>query len=367
MADQQYWVIKVGSALLSGGDESMQERIQDYANQLAELAKRDIQTVVVSSGSIACGMSRWNRTDRPTDLTELQALSALGQAGLTHRWDHSLQRHDMMAAQVLLTAGDIHDRTRYLNARNTLTRLLSRSITPIVNENDAVSTEEISFGDNDQLAGNIVALIEARRLVILTDQNGLHERDPKVDPNAPVVATADAQDTKLDAMVGTPGALGRGGMQTKLEAARRAARCGADTWILNGKGKNSILQVLEGGGGTHLSAAQSKTLNARKRWIEGSVRPAGVVYIDEGAARALHSGRSLLPVGITSISGAFQRGDVVEVRLESKKSQLLARGQINYSTKDTRAALGQRSDKLADIFGHVVDTECIHRNNLILL
>lgn len=359
-------VIKIGSALLTDNGRGLDSAaITDWAAQMATLRQRDMELVLVTSGSVAVGMQRMNRLERPHALHDLQALAAIGQMGLVQTYETAFQQHGLHTAQVLLTHDDLANRKRYLNARSTLRTLLSLGVIPVVNENDTVATEEIRFGDNDTLAAQVANLIEADTLVILTDQQGLYDRDPREHADAKLVDHGQAGDARLTAMAGGSGSLGRGGMRTKLLAAEKAARSGAATAIASGR-EPDVLRRLFGGEvlGTFLEPVSGR-LVARKQWLAGHVRVPGKLILDAGAVRALkETGRSLLSVGVRSVEGRFSRGEVVSCVDESGNE--VARGLVNYGAEDAVRILGLPSDRIESVLGYVNEPELIHRDNMVL-
>lgn len=360
-------VVKIGSALLTRDGHGLNdEGIHDWAGQIARARARGLELVLVSSGAVAAGMQRLGRSARPHALHELQAMAAVGQMNLVQVYESAFQRHGLHAAQVLLTHDDLSHRRRYLNSRTTLRTLLGFGVIPVINENDTVATEEIRFGDNDTLAALVANLIEADLLLILTDQRGLYEHDPREDPEAKLLAEGTAGDPQLLSMAGGSGALGRGGMRSKLLAAEKAARSGACTVIASGREQNVIARVLEGEPiGTHLQAAQGR-MAARKQWLAGHARSAGKLRLDAGAVKVIRDGgKSLLPVGVKAIEGTFMRGEIVScVDLENRE---VARGLVNYSSEETARIIGKASDKIESILGYVDEPELIHRDNMVVL
>ena len=318
-----------------------------------------------SSGAVAEGMTRLGWARRPDSVHQLQAAAAVGQMGLVQAWESCFQKHRLHTAQVLLTHDDLSDRKRYLNARSTLLTLLGFSVVPVVNENDTVVTDEIRFGDNDTLAALVANLVEAERLVILTDQQGLFTKDPRSNPDAQLIAEAEANDPSLDAMVSGAGVLGRGGMITKLRAARLAARAGADTVIASGTADNVLPRLLAGESvGTRLLAKQQK-LAARKQWLAGQLQLKGRLQLDDGAVKVLTGrGSSLLPVGVKNVSGNFHRGDLVSC--VDAQGREIARGLVNYNADEARRLAGQPSAAITELLGYHGDEELIHRDNLVL-
>lgn len=360
-------VIKIGSALLTGGGRGLDlQGISDWVSQMADLSARDMEVVLVSSGSVAEGMNRLGWTTRPHALHELQAAASVGQMGLVRAYESLFEQHGRKTAQILLTHDDLSHRHRYLNARSTLLTLLKLGVVPVINENDTVATEEIRFGDNDTLGAMVANLIDADLLIILTDQKGLYERDPTVDPTAQLVSEARIDDPSLGAMVGeSRSGLGRGGMITKLRAARLASRSGTATVILSGKETNGIPRVIDGELlGTFLVPDASPLL-ARKRWLAGQLKAKGQLTIDAGAARVLkESGKSLLPIGVTQVTGEFDRGDlVICLNIEGVE---VARGLVNYSSEEAARLIGQPTHKIEEVLGYVDEPEMIHRDNLIV-
>jgi glutamate 5-kinase len=362
VADARRRVVKFGSSLLTQDGEGLDvAAIERFAGVLAAL---DGELVVVSSGAVAAGLPRLGMKERPESVGELQAAAAVGQMGLIQAWETAFARHGRHTALVLLTHEDVADRTRYLNARNTLRTLLRRGVVPVINENDTVATEEIRFGDNDTLAALVTNLVEADMLALVTDIDGLRERDPRGAPEARRVVAARAADTRLDAMVGDgPGRVGRGGMTTKLRAARLAARSGATTLIVDGR-RGGPLRLAHGEAGTLLVPDRAR-MAARKRWIAGQLQTRGELVLDAGAVRVLReAGRSLLPVGVLAVRGDFARGEVVLCRDEEGRE--IARGLVNYSSEEALRILGCASDAIAHRLGYAAEPELVHRDNLVL-
>lgn len=361
------WVVKIGSALATNDGTGLRlNSIDTWVSQVAALRRSGAEVLMVSSGSIAEGVARLGWRDRPRTIHHLQAAAAIGQMGLVQAYESCFQRYGLITAQVLLTHADLSDRRRYLNARSTLLSLLQLGAIPVINENDTVATEEIRFGDNDSLAGLVTNLVEARLLVILTDQPGLFERDPRHHPKARIIPLARAGDPALEPMAGEGGALGRGGMRTKLKAAALAARSGAATAIVSGSVKNVLLRIAAGEElGTLLIPAE-EPIAARKLWLAGTLAPKGRLVLDGGAVRVLcEAGKSLLAVGVTQVDGGFNRGDVVScVGADSKE---VARGLVNYSADEARQIMGKASERIEAILGYVDEAELIHRDNLVLM
>ncbi len=367
LAQGKCWVVKIGSALITNDGQGLDSvRIDAWIAQLASLRKQGIDVVVVSSGAIAEGMRRLGWQQRPRALFELQAAAAVGQSGVSEIYTRGFQRYDLHAAQILLTHDDLSDRKRYLNARSTLKTLLNLDVVPIVNENDTVVTEEIRFGDNDSLAGMVANLIEADALLILTDQPGLCTADPRSHNDAKLITEISIDDPALDTMVKPgAGALGRGGMVTKLRGARLAARSGAMTVIADGREPEVISRVLAGEALGTLLLPGHEPITARKRWLAGHLQVKGTLVLDDGAVRVLRQrGSSLLAVGVAAVKGNFARGDAVEC--VDSNGQQIALGLINYRADETRQIKGVASDKIAQILGYVDEPELIHRDNLVL-
>lgn len=365
----QRWVIKIGSALITDNGNSLaRESLGIWVDQIVELKKMGAHVVLISSGSVAEGMHRMNYRQRPDNIHELQATAAIGQAGLIQAYESFFARSDTKIAQILLVHDDLSSRKRYLNARQTMNTLLDWGIVPIVNENDTVATDEIRFGDNDTLAGLVSNLIDADRLVILTDQPGVFTSDPRNNPDASLISECDVHATQLDTAAGgsSSGGLGRGGMTTKISAARLAARSGTVTHIANGREDYVLLRLANGEQlGTRLTN-QRKPIASRKQWLAGSLTVKGRVMLDEGAKSALlKTGVSLLPVGVTKIDGVFERGDLVSC--VDCQNQEIARGLSNYSSEEARKIIGRSSNAIPDILGYGGDNELIHYDDLVIL
>ncbi|CAM5198722.1 Glutamate 5-kinase OS=Castellaniella defragrans OX=75697 GN=proB PE=3 SV=1 [Castellaniella defragrans] len=360
-------VLKVGSSLVTNEGRGIDlDAVEQWAAQIANLHAEGRQVVLVSSGAIAEGMARLGWPRRPSTMPELQAAAAVGQMGLVQAYESAFARHGIRTAQILLTHEDLSHRRRYLNARSTLNTLLNLGVVPIVNENDTVVTDEIRVGDNDTLGALVTNLIEAHVLIILTDQPGLYNADPRKHPDATFIHHGQAGDPALEAMAGGSGStIGTGGMLTKVLAARRAANSGGHTIIASGR-EPAVLQRLAAGEaiGTELRAVLP-VRSARQRWLANHLRVRGRVTLDAGAVRALTQGHhSLLPVGVTAVEGEFDRGDVVACVDEHGVE--CGRGLINYSSADTARILRQPSSRIAEILGHLTDPELIHRDNLIV-
>lgn len=360
------WVVKIGSALLTNDGKGLDTvAIAGWVKQMAALRARGIELVLVSSGAVAAGMTRLGWTQRPTAIHQLQAAAAVGQMGLVQTYEAAFQQYGLQTAQVLLDHDDLSSRQRYLNARSTLKTLVDLGVVPVVNENDTVVTDEIRFGDNDTLGALVANLIEADLLVILTDQQGMYDCDPRQNPDAQLLSEVAADEPRLEQMAGDGGALGRGGMITKVRAARVAARSGADTLILGGRIERALERAADGElVGTYLWASQQPQA-ARKRWISGQLQTRGTLVLDAGAAQVLRDkGKSLLPVGVKTVKGRFTRGDmVVCVDPEGRE---IARGLVNYNTDEARKIIGKPSSDILELLGYKDDEELIHRDNLVL-
>lgn len=360
------WVIKIGSALITADQTGLNlDNIRHWCSQFARLMDNGVELILVSSGSIAEGMHRLNWHNRPTEIHKLQAAAAVGQMGLVQTYESELKSHGISAAQILLTHEDLSDRTRYLNARTTLTTLLALSVLPVVNENDTVTTDEIRFGDNDNLAALVADLVQAQRLVILTDQHGLFDKDPRAHSDASLVAHANANDPGLLSMAGPSGsAVGSGGMTTKILAAQRASRAGTDTIIANGREKNALLRLYQGESiGTHLEAAKP-TLDARRRWLANQLKVRGSLIVDEGAANHLEAGTaSLLAIGITAVDGDFYRGQLVSCKTAGGKE--IARGLVNYNAAEIQKIAGCHSSEIKQRLGYIHEPEVINRDVMV--
>jgi glutamate 5-kinase len=360
-------VVKVGSSLVTNEGRGVDaDAIGNWCRQLAALAKQGREVIMVSSGAIAEGMKRLGWRARPRELHELQAAAAVGQMGLAQMYERKLSEHGMGSAQVLLTHADLADRERYLNARSTLLTLLAHQVIPVINVNDTVVNDEIKVGDNDTLGALVANLVEADALVILTDQRGLYTADPRTDANATFVQEARAGDAALELMAGGAGsAIGRGGMITKILAAKRAAGSGATTVIAWGREPDVLLRLAAGESiGTALVAATPK-LAARKQWMADHLQLRGAVIVDEGAvAKVRDEGKSLLPIGVVQVQGEFRRGDVIAVR--SGAGVEVARGLANYSSAEARLIARKPSAQIESLLGYVNEPELIHRTNLVL-
>ena len=360
-------VVKVGSSLVTNEGRGLDEQaISEWGAQIAQLRALGKEVVMVSSGAVAEGTKRLGWTRRPKAMHELQAAAAVGQMGLAQVYETCFRAHGLGTAQVLLTHEDLSDRKRYLNARSTLLALLALGVVPIINENDTVVTDEIKFGDNDTLGALVANLIDADALVILTDQSGLFTADPRRDPQARLLGRVVAGDPALEAMAGGAGSpVGRGGMITKVLAARRAARSGAHTVVASGREAGVLLRLAHGESIGTLFIAQTPRMAARKQWLADHLQLRGSVRLDAGAARALVAGgRSLLPIGVTEVGGDFERGEAVAIR--DPEGREIARGLINYSSSETRRIMRRPSSEIEAILGFIEQPELVHRDNLVL-
>lgn len=368
LANSNRLVIKVGSSLVTNSGAGLDHgAIANWAAQIARLKEMGREIVLVSSGAVAEGMQRLGWKKRPSAVHELQAAAAVGQMGLVQVYETCFRQHGLHTAQILLTHDDLSDRKRYLNARTTLRTLLELNVIPIINENDTVVTDEIRFGDNDTLGALVTNLIEADTLVILTDQSGLFSADPRKNPTATLIQEARAGDPQLEKMAGGAGSdIGRGGMLTKILAAKRAIRSGAHTIIASGREENVLVRLAQGEAiGTQL-IAETMPIAARKQWLADHLQVRGKLKLDEGAAKALTlEGKSLLPIGVSELSGEFERGEVVTCL--DKDGCEIARGLVNYAASEARKIMGRSSNEIESILGYVDEPELIHRDNLVLL
>ena len=361
-------VVKVGSSLVTADGRGLDHAaLSRWAGQIAALSEQGKQVVLVSSGAIAEGIARLGWSKRPHALNQLQAAAAVGQMGLVQAYESIFRTHGLHAAQVLLTHEDLADRTRYLNARSTLRTLLELRVVPIINENDTVATDEIRLGDNDTLGALVTNLIEADCLIILTDQTGLFTADPRRDTRATLVAEAHAGDPELERMAGGAGSnIGTGGMLTKILAAKRAARSGAHTIICSGHEDNVLLRLAAGEAIGSQLVAQQAPLDARRQWLADHLQLRGALVLDAGAVKALREdGKSLLPVGIQTVTGEFERGEVVGL-LDSDGREI-ARGLTNYSASEARRIQGKLSNEIEMTLGYMDEPEIVHRDNLVVL
>ncbi len=362
------WVVKVGSSLVTNDGRGLNhELIKAWVWQIVNLRRQGVQLILVSSGAVAEGMKRMAWSARPKELYQLQAAAAIGQMGLVQAYESYFQEFDIHTAQVLLTHEDLVDRRRYLNARSTLRALLDLGVVPVVNENDTVAVDEIRFGDNDTLAALVGNLVEAELVVLLTDQPGMYEADPRKNPNAPMIKECPADDPTLEAMAagGGAGSLGRGGMLTKVRAAQRAARSGAATLIAPGAEPEVLQRIAAGEDVGTLLLPGEQPLLARKQWLADHLQTAGRLTLDDGAVAVLRgAGTSLLAVGVTAVEGEFDRGEMVVC--QDRAGTEIARGLVNYSAAEVLKLKGQASEHFEEILGYVDELELIHRDNLVL-
>ncbi len=367
LASARRLVVKVGSALVTNNGAGLDlNAINDWARQIAALRHTGKEVVLVSSGAIACGMQRLGWSKRPHSVHELQAAAAVGQMGLAQVYEGAFSQHGLHTAQILLTHDDLADRKRYLNARSTLTTLLELGVVPIINENDTVVTDEIKFGDNDTLGALVANLIEAEALIILTDQPGLYTADPRKDPAATLISEATAGDEALEGMAGGAGSsIGKGGMITKVLAAKRAAKSGAHTAIASGHEVDAVIRLAAGEAVGTLLVSNTAPLTARKQWLADHLQTAGRLLLDAGAVSALQSGKSLLPIGVVAAEGEFERGAAVACITPDGKE--IARGLTNYGSGEARLIARKSSQEIEGLLGYVDEPEIIHRDNLILL
>ena len=359
-------VIKVGSALVTNNGEGLDlAAIGEWARQIAVLREAGKEVVLVSSGAIACGMQRLGWSKRPHAVHELQAAAAVGQMGLAQVYESAFAAHGLHTAQILLTHDDLADRKRYLNARSTLSTLLQLGVVPVINENDTVVTDEIKFGDNDTLGALVANLVEADCLIILTDQQGLFTADPRKDASATLIAEARAGDPALEAMAGGAGTqYGRGGMITKVVAAKRAARSGAHTVIASGREADVMPRLARGEPVGTLLTSETQPLTARKQWLADHLQLNGKLLLDAGAINALREGKSLLPIGVVEVQGDFERG--AAVACIAPDGIEVARGLANYGSGEARRIARRASQDIEEILGYIDEPEIIHRDNLIL-
>lgn len=360
------WVVKIGSSLITNNGTGLDRKaIGEWVAQLVGLQKQGIEVVLVSSGAVAEGVARLGLKSRPKEVHLQQAAAAVGQMGLIQTYETSFQQYGVHTAQVLLTHDDLAHRRRYLNARSTLTGLVEMGVVPVINENDTVATAELCFGDNDSLGALVSNLLGADTLVILTDQKGLYEADPRTQPDAPLVTEAMADDRRLLAMAGGSGSLGRGGMATKITAARLAARSGARTIIASGREDDVLLRLAAAESIGTLLLPKKQPMAARKQWLAGQLKVKGQLTVDAGAEKVLReSGRSLLPVGVVAVLGHFDRGEVVACVNET--GQEIARGLVNYNSREAEQLARQPSRMIETLLGYAGDPEMIHRDNMVI-
>ena len=367
LRDARRIVVKVGSSLVTNEGRGLDEQaIGEWCRQLSALVRDGREVIMVSSGAIAEGMKRLGWTTRPQELHELQAAAAVGQMGLAHMYETKLRENGLGSAQVLLTHADLADRERYLNARSTLLTLLTHGVLPVINENDTVVNDEIKFGDNDTLGALVANLVDADALIILTDQKGLYTADPRRDPAATFVHEARAGEASLEDMAGGAGSsIGKGGMITKILAAKRAAGSGASTVIAWGREPNALVRLTRGEAIGTLLVAPTQKQQARKQWMADHLQLRGSVTIDDGAVVKLqHEGKSLLPIGMTAVDGDFSRGEVIAI-LDLHGNEV-ARGLANYAAAEARLLCRKPSADVEQLLGYVAEAEMVHRDNLVL-
>jgi glutamate 5-kinase len=367
LVNTKRWVIKIGSALLTrAGDGLDLQRVKWLCGEIAQLRAQGKEIVLVTSGSVAAGMQELGWSKRPHALHLLQSAASVGQMGLIQAYASACAQHDIHTAQILLTHTDLSDRNRYLNARSTLNSLLELNVLPVVNENDTIANEEIRFGDNDTLAAMTANLVEADVLVILTDQTGLFNSDPRHNSDAQLIVASAANNLELDAMAGdSKGEFGQGGMATKLLAARRAARSGATTIIMSGNNADNLQQLAQGETVGSLLWADNEPMTARQQWLVGHLKPKGSIYLDDGAATVVQKqGKSILSVGVKKVEGQFTRGELVICKNLSGRE--IARGLVNYNVDEAHKIMGQSSRDIEAILGYVDEAELIHRDNLVV-
>ena len=367
LRDARRIVVKVGSSLVTNEGRGLDEQaIGEWCRQLSALVREGRELIMVSSGAIAEGMKRLGWQQRPKALNELQAAAAVGQMGLAQMYETQLRHNGLGSAQVLLTHADLADRERYLNARSTLLTLLSHGVLPVINENDTVVNDEIKFGDNDTLGALVANLVEADVLIILTDQKGLYNADPRVDPSATFVHTARAGDAQLEAMAGGAGSsIGKGGMITKILAAKRAAGSGASTVIAWGRETDVLLRLSKGEAIGTLLVAPTQKQQARKQWMADQLQLRGSITVDKGAVdKVRKEGKSLLPIGMTAVEGEFSRGEVIAI-LDPQGVEI-ARGLANYASAEARLICRKPSGEIDASLGYIAEPEMVHRDNLVL-
>ncbi|KAF1026390.1 glutamate 5-kinase [Acinetobacter sp.] len=357
-------VVKIGSSLLTANGQGLDlDAISHWAKQIADLHNAGHEIILVSSGAVAEGMVRMKLENRPTDLPSLQACAAIGQMGLIHTWSSVLEKHSIQTAQVLLTHDDLADRRRYLNSCDALQNLIDWKVIPVINENDTVSTDEIRFGDNDTLAAMVAGQVHADLLIILTDQQGMFDSDPRSNPNAKLFHTVRAMDETLFDMAGGGGKFGRGGMLTKVRAARLAAKSGCPTLIASGESDHVLARLMAGELLGTLFITDDDRLTAHQQWLAAHLQTAGRLVLDDGAVKAIKENhRSLLPVGVKAVEGHFNRGDVVEC--VDQYGHRVAVGRVNFSSRSAEIVKGLASDKVYQVLGEARSLEMIHRNHM---
>lgn len=361
------WVVKVGSSLVTANGQGIDEcALARWAAQIAHIKQLGIDVVLVSSGAIAEGMQRLGWTKRPKALNELQAAAAVGQMGLAQAYERAFALHQVQTAQVLLTHDDLRHRTRYLNAKTCLQTLLANGVVPIINENDTVTIDEIKLGDNDTLGALVSNLIEADCLIILTDQQGLYDSDPRKNPQAQLIKQIESHHPELENMAGGAGSsVGTGGMYTKVMAAKRAALSGATTVVASGREEAVLIRLAAGESVGTLFTSQHNRVAARKQWLLGHIQIQGCIQIDEGAEQALQNNKSLLPIGCVNVTGNFHRGELVSI--VNVQGREIARGLCNYSKQEVLQILATPSTQIESKLGYVFEKEMIHRDNLVMV
>ena len=365
---KETWIVKIGSSLISNSNSGLNiKNINSWVSQISKLISNNINIIVVSSGAIAEGINRLRLSKKPKTTSELQALAAIGQMGLIQAYESSFKKYNILTAQILLTHEDLSNRQRYLNIKNTLNHLIKYNIIPIINENDTVSTAEIKFGDNDTLAALVANLVQAKNLIILTDQDGLFTNDPKINSSSELIDEISVLNRNLNFYAGpSKSDIGRGGMITKISAAKKAAKSNTQTFIVNGNKKNILIKILnkEKNIGTFIYN-HNKAISSKKQWIANSLKIKGKIIIDSGAKKIIQkSGKSLLPVGIKSISGVFQKGDMVTIC--SSKNIEIARGLTNYSSYDLEKIIGKSTSEIIKKYSNLGNEVVIHTDNMII-
>jgi len=367
LADSRRLVVKIGSSILvdEAAGEIRRDWLETLCRDVARLHGQGCEIVLVSSGAIRLGRTRLKLSPGNLKLEESQAAAATGQVRLAHAYQEALARHGITVAQVLLTLDDSEERRRYLNARQTMATLLGLRAIPVINENDTVATDEIRFGDNDRLGARVAEMISADTLVLLSDIDGLYSGDPKSDQTARHIPEIREITPAIEAMAGSAGSdLSSGGMVTKLIAGRIAMAAGCRMAIADGRPVGALGSLIDGKARCSWFLPEASPLSARKKWIRGSLKSAGTLVVDDGAARALAAGKSLLPAGVTSIDGEFKRGDVVDVK--DKKGRVLARGLVAYAAEDARRIAGRRSAEIEKLLGFRGRDEMVHRDDLVV-
>lgn len=367
LKDSKRWVVKIGSALLTNDGQGLnRSAMSDWVAQIVTLRRSGVEVVLVSSGAVAEGIKRLGWNSRPKEIYALQAAAAIGQMGLAQAWESLFAQDNIMTAQVLLTHDDLANRERYLNARSTLNFLLEQGVIPIINENDTVATDEIRLGDNDTLGALVANLVDADVLTILTDQQGLFTADPRNNPTAELLHQVKVSDPSIVAMASpTGGALGRGGMATKVRAAQRAARSGSVTLIASGRVPNVLTQLQAGELLGTFFEPDVEPVPARKQWLGSQLQSKGALILDAGAVNALtHQGKSLLPVGVLNVQGSFARGEMVQC-LDTQGNEI-ARGLVNYAAHECQQLKGHPTSDIESVLGYVDEDCLIHRDNLVI-